>query len=401
MASSSNEGIFANMKNKFMNLFPASSSSSAANNNFAQLNKPKNDTSGFLNSEGLGTTINAIQEKVVGDGNVLASNYILVVSFVIAFVTIILLYFLSNSFRASRTLDAIGMYYQYQSMSSYSAPSTSKITLADVYVASSYNSALVSYQMGDYVNELILKAILRAGVRYIEFNIFNSEFGVNAIPVVSNGYKQGEWKLTLNVISFDLICSILAENAFVTNAGSDVGVPNPDDPLIIGLNLNTNNNIYCLDKLADSFLFYFRRRMLDTKYTFQQRNMATAPIRELKGKIVLLASDGFQGSKLEEMVNGSWNLSTIRRVHYSVFEEPNININDWIEFNKKNLTIVIPHNEGDFWTQNFDVTIAWKCGCQLVAMNYQVVDSPMDTYITTFKNYGIVPKPPALRSLNK
>jgi hypothetical protein len=141
--------------------------------------------------------------------------------------------------------------------------------------------------------------------------------------------------------------------------------------------------------------------MLDTKYTFQQRNMATAPIRELKGKIVLLASDGFQGSKLEEMVNGSWNLSTIRRVHYSVFEEPNININDWIEFNKKNLTIVVPHNEGDFWTQNFDVTMAWKCGCQLVAMNYQVVDSPMDTYITTFKNYGIVPKPPALRSLNK
>lgn len=399
MASSSNESIFANMKNKFMNLFPASSSSSSAvNNNFAQLNKPKNDTSGFLNSEGLGTTINAIQERVVGDGNILASNYILVVSFVIAFVTIILLYFLSNSFRASRTLDAIGMYYQYQSISSYSVPSTSKITLADVYVASSYNSALVSYQMGDYVNELILKAILRAGVRYIEFNIFNSEFGVNAIPVVSNGYKQGEWKLTLNVISFDLICSILAENAFVTNAGSDVGVPNPDDPLIIGLNLNTNNNIYCLDKLADSLLFYFRRRMLDTKYTFQQRNMAIAPIRELKGKIVLLASDGFQGSKLEEMVNGSWNLSTIRRVHYSVFEEPNININDWVEYNKKNLTIVVPHNEGDFWTQNFDVTMAWKCGCQMVAMNYQVVDSPMDMYITTFKNYGIVPKPPALRS---
>jgi hypothetical protein len=396
--SNTDDGIFTRMKNKFMNLFPSNGSKSNSNN--FTLNKPKNDTSGFLNTEGLGTTINAIQERVVGDGNLLVSNYIIVVSFVIAFVTIILLYFLSNSFRTSRTLDAIGMYYQYQSISSYSIPSSSKIKLSDVYVASSYNSALVNYQTFDYVNELVLKSILRAGVRYVEFNIFNSEFGINAIPVVSNGYKLGEWKLTLNVISFDLICSILAENAFSTVVGSDVGVPNPDDPLIIGLNLNTNNNIYCLDKVADSLLFYFRRRMLDTKYTFQQRNMALAPLRDLKAKVVILASDGFQGSKLEELVNGSWNLSSIRRIHYSVFEDPSLNINDWIEYNKQNLTIVVPHNEGDFWTQNFDVTMAWMCGCQLVAMNYQVVASPMDTYITKFKNYGIIPKPPKLRSIS-
>ena len=199
------------------------------------------------------------------------------------------------------------------------------------------------------------------------------------------------------MITFELICSILAENAFRTYAGGDTGVPNPDDPLFIGLNLNTNNNIYCLDKMADNILYYLRKHLLASKYTYQQQNMALAPMSDLKGNVVILASDGFQGSKLEELVNGSWNLSTIRRIPYTDLEVPNLDITNWIEYNKRNLTIVVPHVEGDFWTQNYDPSLAWKCGCQFVSMNYQVVDSPMDTYVTTFKNYSIVAKPTAMQ----
>ena len=191
MASSNNDSMLSKMKNKFMDLFPTSSSNNSGTNKNTSKSNTHNNNSGFIYSESLGNTINAIQEKVIGNGNVLLSNYILVVSFVLAFLIIILLYFFSNSFRTSRTLDGITMYYQYQNISSFNIPNTKQLKLADVYVASSYNSTLVGYQMFDYVNELILKSILRAGVRYIEFNIFNSEFGVNAIPIVSNGYKNG------------------------------------------------------------------------------------------------------------------------------------------------------------------------------------------------------------------
>jgi hypothetical protein len=387
---SSISGLLGGMKSKFLGLFPDSDKSKNNKEN-------GNQKGSYLNTETLGSTVNAIQEKIIGQGNVLASNYVIIVSLILAFITVLLLYFLSNSFRTSRSLDAIGMYYQYQSISSFTSPSLSA-PLANFYISSAYNSALVGYQQFDYVNELILKGILQAGVRYVEFNIFNSEFGISAIPVVSNGHKSGEWKMTLNMIPFDLVCSIIAANAFVSNNGSGTGVPNPSDPLFIGLNLNTNSNTYTLDSMAASILFYFRRRLLDSKYTYQQANMALAPMNDLIGRVIILASDGFQGSNLEELVNGSWNLSNIKRLHYSNLLEVSYDTNSLTEFNKSGLTIVVPHEEGDFWTANYDPTIAWKCGCQLVAMNFQIVDTPMDTYITNFKNFSILPKPPTLVS---
>ena len=53
-------------------------------------------------------------------------------------------------------------------------------------------------QAGVKWSEDILLSILQSGARYIEFNVFNSKFGKDAIPMVSNGYQKGEWKLTLN-----------------------------------------------------------------------------------------------------------------------------------------------------------------------------------------------------------
>jgi hypothetical protein len=386
---SSSGGIFSNLKNKLLDLIPNSTEKSNTRGNYStQLNK---DT--------FGSTIGNIQNKVIGEDNSIAANYMLILAFTLAFLIIILLYFFSNSYRTSNTLDYIGMYYQYQAISSYPISTrSSKLPLSDCYVSSSYNSALVQYQIFDYTNELILKAILKAGVRYIEFNIFNNEFGINSIPVVSNGYKQGEWKLTFNVLSFELICSIIAENAFTLATDNSAGVPNPTDPLFIGLNLNTNNNIYCLDKVADHILFYFRKRLLTTRYTYQQSNLAKAPLSDLINKVVIIASTGYQGSKLEELINGSWDLDNIRRVHYSVFNDNNLDTNNWIEYNKRGLTIVVPHTEGDFWTQNYDPIIPWRCGCQFVAMNFQVVDTPMDTYITQFKNHSIYIKATSLRA---
>jgi hypothetical protein len=363
--------LFNGLKTKFMNLLPA-------HNNTAT-------TTAIANNNTTATTA-ATAATQQQQPNALTSNYAAIVCIVIAIMTVVLLYIFSNSFRTSRTLDSIGMYYQYQNIAS--TKMGSNVKLADCHVASAYNTAHVGYQEFDYINELIVKAVLRAGVRYIEFNIFNSQFGLGATPVVSNGYRTGEWKLTLNVLPFDVICAAIAENAFTIFDGGSIGVPNPDDMLVIGLNLNTQYNLACLDKVADTLLYYFRKHLLDSKYTYQQQNLAKAPMSELMGKVVFIASDGFQGSKLEELINGSWDLPNIRRVHYSEIT----NVADWSEFNKTGLTIVVPHSEGDIITANYDTTIPWQAGCQFIAMNYQIVDTPMDTYITHFKNTAIVVK---------
>ena len=68
-----------------------------------------------------------------------------------------------------------------------------------------------------------------------------------------------------------------------------------------------------------------------------------------------------------------------------------------IEFNKKGITIVINHIEGDFFNNNYDPSIPFECGCQLVAMEYQSVDSSMDIYMKSFKYSAFILKGDNLR----
>ena len=62
------------------------------------------------------------------------------------------------------------------------------------------------------------------------------------------------------------------------------------------------------------------------------------------------------------------------------------------KFNQKGLTIVVPHLEGDFFNENYDTTKAFDLGCQFIAMEFQNIDSNMDSYITRFKTNSLVLK---------
>ncbi len=359
----------------------------------------KNETMSKINNtiltgaNKLQETIKNTSEKLLGPDNVVASNYALTMAIFIVFVVLMILFFLSKSFRASRTIDTIKMYHRYQTIQSFPYRKAEDIRLGNCYVASSYNPTLVGFQMYDYTSESVLRSILRSGARYLEFSIFNSRYGKDAYPIVSNGFRVGEWKMTINAVSFEACCKVIAENAFIHTGEEGRGSPNYNDPLFIGLNLKTNNNTYCLDLIADIIIDYFRERLLDHKYSFQYTNLANARMGELKQKVVIISSTGYEGSKLDELVNGSWDKSNIRRIHYSDLENTEFNINKMVKYNKENLTIVVPHNEGDFWTSNYNSLLAFKSGCQFVAMNYQRIDTSMDAYITKFRYKGITFKP--------
>jgi len=64
--------------------------------------------------------------------------------------------------------------------------------------------------------------------------------------------------------------------------------------------------------MADIILDYFSERLLDAKYAFQfTNNLHEIKMRELQNKVVIFASKGYEGSKLEELVNGTWIDETI------------------------------------------------------------------------------------------
>jgi hypothetical protein len=84
--------------------------------------------------------------------------------------------------------------------------------------------------------------------------------------------------------------------------------------------------------------------------------------------------------------------------HYSELFKPGFKKNELIEFNRRGLTIIIPHKEGDFFNTNYNPIVAFDLGCHFVAMEFQYIDINMDYYITKFKNNSLVLKDDSLRT---
>ena len=358
---------------------------------------------GSINSSEI---IKTTKEEMIEYGTIIIDNYLLLLGVSSVLIICLIIYFFSESFRVGRSIDKMLIYQGFQRITSIDYIKFGELRLGNMYIASAYNAAHSGYQMYDYTSKKIVLSLLQSGARYLEFNVFNSVFGNNAIPVVSMGYKKGEWKMMVTDTPLEYIFQIISENAFKVNDGVE-GVFNSDDPIFIGLNLNTNSNLSCLNLIGFLITKYFRDRLLPNEYSYQNSDaIADIKISELMGKVVFFSSDGFQGSGLEEIINYSWdNIDNnpnhnLQRIHYAKLLEPGFNEKTLIDFNKKGLTIIVPHVEGDFFNTNYNPIKAFELGCQFVAMEYQYIDSNMDLYITKFKNKSLLLKGNELRKNN-
>ena len=121
----------------------------------------------------------------------------------------------------------------------------------------------------------MIKKILQAGTRALVFSVFSSNYGKEAYPVVSSGYKNGEWKLTANKLSFEECMNTIVDNAFSIYNG-DTGTFNNEDPIFIILDIKTEN-IYTLDRIGQILTNNFKSGnnslFLDSKYSYQQSNL--------------------------------------------------------------------------------------------------------------------------------
>ena len=351
-------------------------------------------------------------------------NTLLMTLLFVGIVFLILLMFLSKKFRVSRTLNSMDIYIKFQNIQSMKVGLLKDYRLCDFYVSSSFNTALSGTQLCDYVSSEMVKKVLQTGVRFLEFQVFGDQYGKDAEPVVSSGFRKGEWKLSLNTLYLEEVFKTIRDHAFRIYDGTD-GSPNNLDPLFISLDLKTNYNYFVNNKIQKLFTKYFMEYLLDPSYNYQAKNIGIVPLKELMGKVIIFSSDGFQGSTLEELVNYSWIFSKMKRYHYTELDDqivektPNdtldniaqkkidnsieisknlIEFNQISKFNLTGLTIVYPHKEGDILTSNYDPTTAWNLGCQFVSMNFQKMDLSMDKYINKFRNKAFVLKPQSLRN---
>lgn len=293
----------------------------AENGFMKQINSALDNTSNYLKSLTKSSTTKPQNNKPSGKVNntvkgpsitepmmYVTDNYIIILGLFIAFIALVLLYFFSKTFNVGRVKEKMKLYNLYQKISDfeYRQSESGALALKDVQVASAYNAANMGSQMLSYTSEHILTQVLRSGARYIELNIFSSKFGQDGIPVIDGGFKRGEWKLMLNSTTFEQAIITIAQNAFKP-LESEGGAPNSGDPLFLALNLSTGHNIYCLDKVADILVDYLSDKLLEAKYAYQfNNNIQDIKMNELQGKVIIFASSGYEGSKLEELVNSTW-----------------------------------------------------------------------------------------------
>ena len=416
MSNQQNKANNNNNYNNKNNINNSNNSNTSSNNNTknnSNSNSNKNTSSNNNNKQNAlsNNSKHDIQERsqmdIAGSYEVITDHYMLILAITATFVILLVIFFMSKTFRVDRSISRMKIYTNYLQLTSLDYSIVGETRIGDYYVSSAYNACHPSYQMYDYTSENITLSILQSGARYLEFNVFNSEFGSKAYPVVSMGYKKGEWKMMINDTPLETVFETLANNAFKIFNGKE-GVENYDDPLFIGLNLNTNSNLDCLNLIAFLITKLFGERLLSNTYSFQNNdNIADIVMNNLSGKIIFFSSDGFQGSGLEEIINYSWDNTTnnakhsLQRLHYSKLIAPDFNKNALIEFNRSGFTIISPHIEGDFLNSNYNPITAFELGCQFICMEFQYIDSNMDYYITNFKNNSFVKKDDNLQKGNK
>jgi hypothetical protein len=326
----------------------------------------------------------------------------IIVLFAILFALILTSYYISENYRISLVLDDMKTYNDIMQISDTSFTKDdmkNEYRLCDYYVASSFRSVIGKNQLLDYCSNRILKQILRSGARFIWLDIFNSDMSSNTLPVVGNGYKEGNWNLVLNTLPFEECCKTIAENAFTSGS-----VNNPNDPLILGLNLNTQNNLYSLKKIKKSILKHLGHKLLDVHYGYNKADMGQLPMSLLKKKVIIFSSSGFEQSDLAEIINGCWDDSNMRKLVYKSID-PNIKVTEYVKenlnslknFNTNGLTIITP-DPNTLFTRQYMPNYAWNNGCQFVNMYYQKLDNFMNEHINLFKNKSFVLKPKNLRS---
>lgn len=265
--------------------------------------------------------------------------------------------------------------------------------LNDYYIKTAYNACSGGSYKNDFVNICNLKAVLKQGVRGLDFQVFS----IDDKPVVSTSTQNSVYiKETYNSVPFTEVMKVIQNYGF---SGSTA--PNYTDPIIIHLRFNSNNQ-KMYSYLANIFKSY-DSLMLGSQYSFENDglNLGRQPLLNFQNKIILIVdktnNSFMQNQDILEYVNMTSNSVFMRACVYNNDIVNNPDVNELTEYNKTNMTIVLPNNSIN--PENPSGLLSRTYGCQMVAMRYQYVDNFLEENALFFDGvgYAFVLKPANLR----
>jgi hypothetical protein len=318
---------------------------------------------------------------------------------IISFTLIILIIFIGYLIYLSRLQNSQCDYMNdlYSSVNGYIRPITSgdsdcSGSLYDYYIKTAFNACSGGSYKNNFVDICNLKAVIKQGVRCLDFEIYS----VDDKPVVATSTSDSYYvKETFNSVNFGTVMDTIRNYAF-----SGGTCPNPTDPLLIHLRCKSNNQTM-YSKLAEIFKSN-TDIMLGMNYSFESegKNLGSVPLLELQNKVVLIVDRSntafLENEDLLEYIN--MTSSSIFMRQYDYFDiKNNPDINELIEYNRRNMTIVIPDKGSS--PSNPNGIGCRASGCQMVAMRYQYVDNYLMENALFFDRagYAFALKPEPLR----
>jgi hypothetical protein len=242
--------------------------------------------------------------------------------------------------------------------------------LCDYYIKTAYNACSGGSYKNDYVEICNLKAILKQGVRGLDFEIYS----IDDKPVVATSSSSNpsyHVKESLNSVPFEEVMRTISNYAF--GSGS---APNQSDPIIIHLRLMSTNQ-----KMFKELAKIFKKNdgiMLGKEYRYENygKNIGGEPLLKFLNKVILIIDRNnnsfLECKELLEYVNLTSGSVFMRAYEYAGIKN-NPDINELQEYNRRNMSIVLPDRGVN--PSNPSGLLCRETGSQMVAFRYQLTDN--------------------------
>jgi hypothetical protein len=285
--------------------------------------------------------------------------------------------------------------------------------LNSFFICSSYRSVLVDAQRDSYVSDKMIEVVLTGGARLLDFDIFPQDFKKDTIPIVTLRNEKTNKPVLHNYVTLEQ-CFRIIHRVYYANRPSP-----PLDPLFLHFHLHKNVSRSLMDTISKMIVYYFQyyngSLLLDASYNYKICNLGTVPICKLLNKTILLFTSPSKplNASLSEIANGVTNQYFCKR--YSWIDVRDIPSREsFIDYNRYRLSMVFPcnnlfpkntgkgDNSDDFMTKRYtinnDSILPFRSGCHFIMMNFQLIDTNLQTYLSYFKKTSFVLKPASLRA---
>lgn len=252
----------------------------------------------------------------------------------------------------------------------------------EFYINTSHNTYVPCSQNVDISSTEAIKRAIGMGARVIELDCYarknTGTSNEDLEPVVSHGIEKKTGDIfTLSPITFEECIDTIVTFGTLTS-----------DPLFINLELNTNKLLHTQKRMKEIIIEKLGNKLLSYEYKISnkqnRKSFINEPIKNLLNKVIIFTGNGYT-DELSDIIDGVFNLDNMTNDDH---------LNELVIKNENKPGIIqriYPSgNVSGHLSLNYDPLIFWKNKCQMIALNFQVVDENLMKNIAMFKNSSFV-----------